>query len=31
VSDIHAGGHHAFGAAFVRPGNPQIRTTKQPR
>ncbi|HEX7428959.1 MAG TPA: hypothetical protein VF328_19010 [Mycobacterium sp.] len=28
MSDIHAGGRHAFCAAFVRPGTPQIRTAK---
>jgi hypothetical protein len=28
VSDIYAGGYHVFCAAFVRPGNPQIRTPK---
>jgi hypothetical protein len=26
VSDNHARGHHAFCAAFVRPGIPQIKT-----
>jgi hypothetical protein len=26
VSDIHAVVHHAFRAAFVRPGIPQIKT-----
>jgi hypothetical protein len=28
MSDIHAVGHHAFSAAFVRPEIPQMRTAK---